>query len=394
MEELGMAKKSKEKLELAQTKNKFKVVGVVSRIDQDYAYKEDEVQSGKNEGKTFRSLRFGVKTSDTNEITVSMYSVEPEKVFLWNSEMKKEDNDYKGTWVEYEDWEENQEQYREDGYAVLQTRVGLSYGEDGKIESKGLPSYVAIEEIYEGLNNGDSVVVEGTIGYNTYENRDKKVVESKNFNIEKVFKIKDVDFESEKFEEVTYYEQEIVFVDSVAEKKESKVYVTGRHINYNKSFHDTQFVIDYSDGEGGTNPDMVKLAEAFVKKVKFGDVLNIFGDVLNRVIIEEVEDDEDEDDDNLAMLGGKSKPKHAQTYASRSYVSESQIHGVDAWDKKVYAETDFEVEKLVEEDKKDKKKKGKNKISDEFGGKGKKNDNPFDTEDVEDLDLDDEDLPF
>src|SRR6185437_6103136 len=197
----------------------------------------------------------------------------------------------------------------------------------------------ASQEIFNNINNGDSIVIEGNISYSRYKNRDDKMVEQKNYNIEKVFKIKDVDFESEKFEEVTYFEQEMVFVDAVAEKKEGKVYVTGRHINYNKTFHDTQFVVDYSDGEGGTDAGMVKLADAFLKKFKFGDLLNVFGDTLNRVIIEEVEEeDTSEEDDLLASLGGKSKPKHAQSYANRTYISELQIHGVDAWDKKVYRE--------------------------------------------------------
>lgn len=375
---------------LKQTKNKFKVIGVVSRIDKDGAYREDEATQGKNEGKKYRSLRFGVKTSDTNEITVSMFSYEPEEVFLWNSEKKKANKNYKGDRVPYDEWVEKQDELREEGYAVLQTRVGLEYGEDGKIQSKGLPSFVASEEIYNNLNNGDSVVIEGNISYSRYKNRDDKMVEQKNFNIEKVFKIKDVDFESEKFEEVTYFEQEIVFVDAVAEKKENKVFVTGRHINYNKSFHDTQFVLDYSDGNGGTDAGMVKLADAFMKKFKFGDVLNIFGDTLNRVIVAEVEEEEtSEEDDLIASLGGKSKPQHAQSYASRTYISELQIHGVDAWDKKVYKEEDFEVDNLLEDSKED--------LSNELGGKSKKDasKNPFasDLED-DDLDIDSDDLPF
>ena len=375
---------------LKQTKNKFKMIGNVVRIDKDHAYREDEGKQGtKNAGKTYRSVKFGVKTSDTNENTVQMFAFEPEKVFLWNSEKKKADKNYKGDRVDFDKWLANEEKYREEGYAVLQTRIGLEYGEDGKIQSKGLPSFVSAKEIYEGLNNGDSVVIEGNISYSSYKNQQDKVVEQINFNIEKVFKIKDVDFESEKFEEVSYFEQEIVFVDAEMVKEEGKVYVTGRHINYNKSFHDTQFVINYKDAEGNVDKAMEKLAKAFATKMKFGDVLNVFGNVVNRVIIGEVEEEEEEDDDDdlLSQLGGRGKPKHAQKFASRTYVNEMQIEGVDAWDKAVYTEDDFEVDGLLDN--------GKEDLTDELGGKkksDKKADNPFDMDD--DDDISDEDLPF
>jgi hypothetical protein len=372
---------------LTQTKNTFKMVGNVVRIDKDNAYKQDEGKQGtKNAGKTYRSLRFGVKTSDDNENTVQMFSFEPEKVFLWNSEKKKADKNYKGDRVDFDEWLDKEEEYREQGYAVLQTRIGLEYGEDGKLVTKGLPSFISAKEIYDGLTNGDSVVVEGNISYSSYENQQGKRVEQINFNIEKLYKIKDVDFESDKFEERSYFEQEIVFVDAEMIKEEKKVLVTGRHINYNKSFHDVQFVINYADGEGKVDKDMEKLAKAFANKMSFGDVLNVFGNVVNRVIIGEVEDEEEEDndDDLLASLGGKSKPKHAQKFASRTYVNEMQIEGVDAWDKAVYTEDDFEVDSLLDN--------GKEDLTDELGGKKKgKTSNPFDTDDD---DIDDEDLPF
>ena len=372
---------------LQQTKNKFKMIGTVGRIDKDNAYREEEMDKGKNEGKTYRSLRFGVKTSDTNENTVQMFAFEPDKVFLWNSDKKKADKNYKGDRVDFDEWFENQDRFREEGYAVLQTRIGLEYGEDGKLQSRGLPSFVSAKEIYEGLNNGDSVVIEGNISYSSYKNQQDKVIEQINFNIEKVFKIKDIDFEDEKFEEVSYFEQEIVFVDAEMVKEEKKVYVTGRHINYNKTFHDAQFVINYADEEGNVDKSMEKLAKAFATRMKFGDLLNVFGNVVNRVIVEEVEEEEEDDDDDLlADLGGRSKPKHAQKFASRTYINEMQIEGVDAWDKAVYTEDDFEVDSLLDE---------KEDLTNELGGKkksDKKADNPFDLDDDEDIS--DEDLPF
>lgn len=376
---------AKEKTELRETKNAFKVIGKVSRIDKDGAFKEENVPVGqgrKREGEMCRSLRFGVKTSDTNEITVSMFDYEPQEVFLWNSKKRKENPNYKGDRVAFDEWLEREEELREEGYAVLQTRIGLEYGEDGKLQSKGVPSFVASKEIYDNINNGDAVVIEGSIRYSTYTNQQGKEVEQKTYTIKKLFKLKDIDFESEKFEEVSYFEQEFVFIDSVVDKKEKKAYITGRTIDYYKNWHDTQFVVNFSDGADGIDKDMETLAMAFDKKVKPYDLVKVFGDTLNRVIIEEKEDDteENEEDKMLASLGGRSKPTHAQSYIARSYVVEMSILGVDAWDKKAYKEEDFEKEQLVQ-----------NEVS-SLGGK-QKSTNPF-SADIDDEDEDSDDLPF
>lgn len=367
--------------ELKQTKNAFKVIGKVTRIDKDGAYKQEVSTQGKRQGDTFRSLRFGVKTSETNEVTVSMFDYEPDEIFLWNSEKRKKDESYKGERIPFGTWEEQKDELREQGYAVLQTRVGLTYKEDGKIDSQGLPSFVASEQIYNNLDNGDSVVVEGEIRYSTYKNREDVEVEQKTYTIKKIHKIKDVDFEDEKFEEVTYFEQELVFVGADVDKKEGKAYVTGRVIDYQKNFHDTQFIINFKNEDGTNDAGMVKLADTFVKKIKFGDTVNVFGDAVNRVVIEEQEDS-GEEVDLFAEFGGKSKPKHAQTYTSRTYINEMSIYGVDAWDKGVYKEEDFQKDDLIEDEK-------ENPFADELGGKkGKKN--PFDTGG----EVTEDDLPF
>lgn len=384
-----MAKK--EKTELKQTKTKFKLIGKVEGIDKDHAFKQDESKQGKHQGETFRSLGFNVKTSDNNKIRVQMFSYEPEEVFLWNTEKfnkaKEDGKTYKGVRVPYEDWLENQDDYRENGDAVLQSRIGIERDEEGKVVSKGLPTYVAIKELHSGLDNGDSITVEGNISYSTYE-KDGKINENKNFNIEKIFLRKEeIDFNDENFEELTYFEQEIVFVDAVPEKKENKVYVTGRNINYGGNWHDTQFVIDYSDGNGGTKPEMVKLADAIIKKVKFGDVINVFGDILNRVVVQEVEEDEDSED-IFSQFGGEAKDSRAETFTSKTYERELRIKGLDAWDKKVYKDTDFDKKEDLLEDKK------KDKELDDFGGQSKKDANPFDSEEKGKVDISEDDLPF
>ena len=369
---------------LKQTKSGFKVIGKVSKIDKDFAWKQDQAKKGKREGETFRSLRFGVKTSETNEITVSMFDYEPTEVFMWNSDKKEKDSNYKGDRFPFGVWEEQQEELREQGYAVLQTRVGLTYDENGKIQSKGLPSYVASQEIYNNIENGDSVVVEGEIRYSKYKNAKDEEVEQKSFIIKKLFKLKDIDFEDAKFEEVSYFEQEIVFVDADIDKKEGKAYVTGRTIDFMDNFHDTQMIVNFKNEQGEIDKDMVKLTEAFAKKFKFGDLVTVYGNVVNRVIVKEVEDnDDDKEKDLFAEFGGKKKPTHAQSYTAKTYISEMSIEGIDGYKEKHYTEEDFVKEDIVEDDTLD------------FGGKGKKNTNPFDNDSEGGaIEISEDDLPF
>lgn len=372
--------------ELQQTRNSFKVIGRATRLDKDGAYREDTASKGKREGQTYRSLRFGIKTSDTNEITVSMFDYEPEQVFLWNSEKKKKDSRYKGDRVPFGEWEQRKDQLKAEGYSVLQTRIGLVTGEDGKIVSEGLPGYVASEFIYDNLRNGDSVVVEGEIRYSRYKNQQGDMVEQKSYIIKKIFKLyEELDFGAEGFEEVTYFEQELVFVEADVAESEGKVYVTGRTIDFMKNFHDTQFVVNYKNPDGSNDPGMVKLAGAFKNILKFGDVLKVFGETSNRVVLRSVEAHEDEDVDLFAEFGGKKKPKHAQAYTARDYIQEMAIEGIEEHDAGVYTEADFVTDDLLE----DKAPAG----SLDFGGKEKKKgDNPF--EGSSPIEISDDDLPF
>ena len=376
-----------DKKKLVETKGTFKIIGKVTRIDKDGAFREEVMDkpNNKNHGRLYRSLRFGVKTSPTNEITVQTFDYEPEEVFLWNSKKREKDPNYKGDRIPFGVWEEQQDDLREQGYAVLQSRIGLDYDEKGKLKTKGVPRFVASKEIYESLDNGDSVVVEGTIRYSKYKNRNDETVEQKNYTIEKLFRIKDIDFEAEDFEEISYFEQEMVFVDADLDKQEKKAYVTGRIIDYMGNFEDTQFVVNFANEKGEVDQDMLKLAQAFAKKMKFGDVINVFGDTINRVVVEEVEEEEDDnEDDLLAQLGGKQKPKHAQNYTSRTYITEMSINGVDKWEQGVYTEDDFEKDGLIEDD-----------LTDKLGGKKKpKSNNPFEIDGDSDIDIDEDDLPF
>lgn len=383
-----MVKKSKSN-GLEQTKNSFKVIGKVANIDKSYAWYEGVVSEGKkNEGKEFHSIKFSVKTSEKNIVQVQMMGIEPEEVLMWNSEEAKKSKakgkKYNGRKVPFEDWLDNEDEYKEEGYVVLESRIGLERDEKGKVHTKGVPSFVAVEEIHETLDNGDSVLVEGYISYSTYEDKNERTILNKNFNIRKIILIDDVDFDEQDFEEVSYFEQEVIIVDSELDKDEKHTIITGRHINYNKTFIDLEYIVDYSDGDS----DLTKLAKSLTTVVKEGDKITLLGEILNKKVVVSNTEDEDEDDDVISMLGGKSRPKGMEKNVMEIFVSEMRVFGVEDWEEGKYdLEEDFEIEEVVVSDKKSKS-KDKSKS---LGGKSKKS-NPFDDE--EDEEEDDDDLPF
>ena len=377
-----------EKTELQQTKGTFKLIGKVSNIDRENNYVEKISDKGNRKGDPQRQLRFNVMTSKTNSVQVGMFSYEPEEVFVWNSKTKKENPSYKGERIEYSKWAKNRLNYEKNGTVPLQTKIGIEYEADEKgklkVQTQHLPTYDAMEYIKEHLYNGDSVVVEGDISYNTYENKQGNIVTSTNYNVTSLFKLqKEVDFEKEDFEETSLFVQEMVFVGAENYKKESKAEITGRIISYNKQYVDSEFVINYeNDDEAST---FKKMAEAYVKSVKFGSVICIHGNIVNRAVTSMEAIDDGGKNDVLALLSGEKNRMEAVT----TYQRFMELRGTDAIEASIYTEDDFTVknEKLVEE---------KDDEDDDLGAlrgtKKSNSDNPF--ADSDSIDIDDSDLPF
>lgn len=355
--------------ELEQTRGEFKIKGLVKGIDRDNAYEEGVRPDGRHAGRTFRKLNLGVQTSEDNQLRLGMFSYEPDEVFLWNNEKRKKDKNYKGERMPYEEYLQKKDILKANGTAVLQARIGVDTDEDGKLITHGLTSYEASEEIYDNVDNDDSVYVEGQISYSEYKNRQGDMTTAVNYNINRLFKASnDFDLRAESYEKQDYYEQQFVYVDSMVDKSKKQLIVIGRIIDYRKNTVDTNFVINY-----GEDKSMSKLAENVRKKFKFGDLVTVFGQLVNRTVEQDVEEEED---DLLSALGGKSQPSHAKR-ANFTYEREMTIDGVLEWERGFYTEDDFYENELIEED--------DDNLTSELGGKKpKKNDNPFSESDDND----------
>lgn len=340
---------AKEKTPLQQTKGTWRAVGIVNRISNEGAYTEGEFDKGKNIGKEWKSVRFSICTSDTNELFVELFGMEKENVYAYkpaSKEAKKKDPKAKGDTKKISF--ENRDNIP-NGYNLIGVKVGKFEDDEADKKKVILEDYVefdAVDEIFQTFEDGDSISLSGTLAFNEFENQQGQTVKQTRYQITYASKLaKTVDFNDEKFEETASFDQEIIFVGSTYDKKTEKLIVIGRTIAYDGSWFDFPFVIDVS------NPAVKQVAGAFHKKLKFGDFVKVMGLCVNKVEQIEVEQ-EDAPKDSIFGDGGLV-PKGQQKRANKNRITEMQITAVDlkSFIQKRYKEDDFvKEEELIDED--------------------------------------------
>jgi single-stranded DNA-binding protein len=346
---------------LEQTKSYFSLKGIVSKVNDNF--KEDTIQNGKNAGKEYKSIRFFVQTSPQNKLQVELFGMELDYVYPFKRGKKGE----KGTVLR--DFPFSKRHNLPQGYTLIGVNVELEKDEKGKLIRKSMIDFDAVEEIYNNLNDGESVHVTGEISFGTYVNSQGDEVDQTRYQIKSIKLINDIDFDAEGFVEENSFEQEIVFVGADVDKDAGCVYVTGHTIQYGGKFTTKQFVI-----RPNGNKEIAKTAKVFSSnKMSFGDFVKVYGVCLNLSVEEEIEDEVVE----VELDFGGVKPKGVgEKRAITTYITELQITGADGttYKKEKYTEEDFVVDELVDKD----------------------SANPWDDdEDEEDgTDISDDDLPF
>lgn len=308
--------KGKKESKLQQTKGEFKISGIVTGLEKDNAYGTGETKSGA----PYKKINFGIKTSKENQIRVGLFAMLQEDIYLWNNDKKS------SVKKKYRDWAKNGKAWEESGNTLI--GISLKIGDDE--ETVRLPQYDAVDYINNNLSNGDSVTVVGDISYSTSVGQDGKTNTYINYNINGIYNsTKAIDFESEDFKEVNNFKQEFMFVGAEKDEDTNKLYVTGRIINYNETYVDTQFVINADKSK-----TLEKLAKAYENSMSFGTTIYAHGDIHNRAITSEVESDSDfeEDDDDFlsAMMGEEDAMETVVTY-----INELEIKGTAKSTKKI-----------------------------------------------------------
>lgn len=319
-----------EEKKLEQTRGRFKLRGKIVGLSSPSAYRSGVIGEGKvNAGNSYHSIRFGVKTSELNTPYVELFGSEDSKVIVYHRDKNNSSSLELG-------WDERHNIPKDYQLPFFKTTgVGFEFDEKGNVKRKSILTYDAVQEIIDNLEDGDSVYVGGTIQYSEYNGE-----EQKRFVVDSISKQKDeVDFKDEKFKEMSFFEQELVYVDSRLEREEKKVYLTGRTIDYRENYEDSTFVIDANKNS--------KFAANVHKMLNFGDLVKVIGYLHNRAIVEEVEEVKDDFD-----FGGSDELDELDS-ANRSnvtgYITDLEVINLGKdkdtkktiWIKGKYKEEDF-----------------------------------------------------
>jgi hypothetical protein len=244
---------------LIQTKSNFVFRGVVTGKDnpvKNNGYKEGVCEKGKSKGKQFRSIRFLLKTNRNNIVPVECFGMEKDKVCFYNKDEK--DQNKKTVLV---DWNKRHET-PPNGYQLIPVE------------------FDEIEKINNEFHDGDIVVIVGKIDFSTYKDNSGNTREQTRFIIQRMYKSEEAfDLSNENFEELNKFTQEIVINEVEVEDKE-KLIVRAYTIGYKgESINPATFEIDIKNSD----PDFVRT----FKGLKYGDFLEVFGVIHNRVTVTE-----------------------------------------------------------------------------------------------------------
>jgi len=244
-----------------QTSTFFRVRGII--VGKDSPRKGFGFSSGKTkpqdgrEGKEYKSIRFSVKASETNIITVEAFGQVQNKSYFYSRKAKN---------TKEVDWNKRFTT-KIDGYDMI------------------LSSYDMAEKCSSEFKDGDPVVITGKCIHSEYENPNtkQKQLQTK-FEIGSIYKATEpIDFSSPDFKEDAVFEEEIIINEVTEDAAEGKVYVYAYTINYGDVFAPCMFEIDIS-----RNP---KFAKNF-KTLKYGDFIKAGGIINNRAKTESISDDD------------------------------------------------------------------------------------------------------
>lgn len=394
-----MAKQKEEKI-LNQTRSTFKAVGLITGVDRDNFYESRILEKGKASGREMRFLRFGLKTSNQQQLRLQMTGIEPEQVFLFDTQNRK---DGKATQVkmDYDEYVDRKEELDEDGVISYESRLQLEEaGKDGKV-THGI-RFDNIEIASELLENGMAVYLNGTIERSTYTGQDGNDKQAVNYNVNQITLLdRELDFDAPDFKEYAMFTEEFVLTDTFTDRENEKLVLNGKVIDYKQGTQNVAFDVSWAeefnhvltnhadlDGEDAEKEaketqEQIEMKKGMIKafkKVKFGSLLKIDGQLINRAVVTEEEEEADSSDLMSLMRGNSTK-------RVTNYINLLNVTGTQSYEPEKYTEDDFikalDETELVKEDKKEE--------DDNLGAlKGNKTKAP----DFLDEEDDEDDLPF
>lgn len=293
-----------------------------------------------------KKISFSVKTSETNEIPVTLFGYKGDNVLFSPKTKKGEKRDL----IEVP-WEDRNTP-PEDGARLF---MGVQLKGEGDKEVQTFTTYDAIDKIAAKFKNGDKVFIQAQTNPQQYDGQDGSKITRMDYEIQKIFVAKEeIDFEAEGFEEMSNFQQKGVYLGSEVVKDEE----TGEQalnidlrIITNKDGTYIDFVYPLPLRTDG----LKKLAKNIKKRVKPFHLIELTGNVRNEAVVEEVEAEEEDD------WGGEEVAGFGGAITRYNRVNEVLKFGTEFWkdeeNQKKYKEADFQLDEFNDED-------------DDFGGDG------------------------
>lgn len=261
--------------ELQETKGSFKAVGTVTGTSKDKFFQQTMTKTNKNRN----VLKFGVKTSPDNTIYLELSGMVKDEVYC--SKKDKDSGKYISKKVK---WAERKTV--NDGYKVMGVNLGLEQqtNDKGKLENikKTLVDFDACEYASVHLTDDMELFVKGKIEYSSFANDKDGITRMTKFVPNQISRLSSsIDFEAEGFKEQCDFEQTIIFTGIDKDPEDANRFlIQAKIVTYN-SIEDVEFITTNS-----------KLATTFKKNVKPYNTIKVFGDIVNRALKEEVEQDD------------------------------------------------------------------------------------------------------
>jgi hypothetical protein len=299
---------------LPETKGQFKVRGLVTGVQRDNAFKSITTKSGKE----MNILNFGIETAPESSVFVTLQGMERDEVFFSKrSEVKGQKGEVKR--VVWGDRDKPQGE----GFNLIGIGVGLEQDENGKNVTKTYAEFDASQEVYNNINDGDSVFVRGDIEFSSFVRDNGDISRNKKFNVKQIYGSKSVNFEAEDFTETNDFKQKIIFtgIKKVDDKDDPRFEVEAKIVTYS-NIEDAEFIVRNSN-----------LANQFKKGLKPYTSIEVWGNIFNKVDTDDLEQSSDVwgEDDSFKRV-------------TKNYIRELVIVGADpsTIDKDTYTEETIE----------------------------------------------------
>jgi len=345
--------KAKELTPLVPQKGGFKLRGKINGMGSKFFFKEGVGESGKE----WKSINFSIETSNDNKVFVGVFDTEKDYAYAYKKPAKGEK---KGTTKKIA-WKDRNDKLP-NGFKIIQ------------------PAWDLIDEIIDNFADDVRVMCLGEIRYSEY-NDEPQV----NLGIKKIYEeTEPMDFDDPDFKEVSTFRQEMTVVE-VNEIKDDdgkkKLAITayiiqgrGKDKDGVERLPDVQTAVFYVN-----LTEKNKKFYANVKKLKFGDTFEVSGIIQSRTEKSVVSDEESDD------AWGEVEEK-----VITKLIKEFEITGIykESFVSKMYKPEDFE-EALSTKQAKEDFDVDENDDDDE-----NENSEFGETNQDDDLDLSESDIPF